>query len=358
MDSLADQIDYVALDQLRLDPRNPRLTEAEQAAVSDQSDLLRVIDKEYDPLTIAESIAEHGYFPSEPMIVLEEGGELIVLEGNRRLCALKGLADPELSATFKNPARWAELHEESKIPDQIPVIKAGSRIGVAPLIGYRHISGIEPWKPLQKARFIADLVDNHEKLSFDDVYEQVGEPRNTVAALYRNRAMLQQARSWGLDTARAESAFGVFTAALNRRALREFVHAPPAPQVNERDLPLADSDETRERMGEFLAWVFGENRVLKDSRKLKELAFVADSESALSVLRDTGNLLEAYAAAGGPEQASVKRLRSAATGIRETLNEFTESPELLASEDVIEAGTECVDLAAQLDQSLPKTSDQ
>jgi hypothetical protein len=358
MEPLANQIDYVSLGKLRLDPKNPRLTEAEQADAMDQSDLLRLIDSQYDPLTIAESIAEHGYFPSEPMIVLEEDTGLTVLEGNRRLCALKGLADPELSATFKNPARWQSLHDGSTLPDEIPVIRARSRTGVAPLIGYRHISGIEPWKPLQKARFIADLVDNDEKLSFDAVYEQVGEPRNTVAALYRNRAMLQQARGWDLDTSRAEAAFGVFTAALNRRALREFVKAPPAPQVNERDLPLADNKETRQRMAEFLAWVFGEKRILTDSRKLKELAFVADSDSALSVLRKTGDLVAAYAAAGGYQQAAVKRLRTAANSMQETLRELTESPELLSEQPVVEAARECVDLAARLDEHLSTTNDQ
>ena len=100
-------------------------------------------------------------------------------------------------------------------------------------------------------------MDEEEQLNFDDVNEQVGEPRSTVAALYRNRAMLKQAHEWGVDTSGAEASFGVFTAALNRKALREFVHAPAPPQVNEREPPLLDTPETRRAMTELLDWVCG-----------------------------------------------------------------------------------------------------
>lgn len=358
MASLGNQIEFVPLSRLEADPKNPRLTQAEQEQAESQAELLELIDREYDPLTIAESIAEHGYFASEPMIVLDEGNEMLtVLEGNRRLAALKGLADPEISKEFKDPPRWESLREEANIPTEVPVIRAESRLGVAPLIGYRHISGIEPWKPLQKARFIADLVDEEEKLSFDQVNEQVGEPRSTVAALYRNRAMLEQAREWGIDTSGPEAAFGVFTAALNRRALRDFVKAPTPPQVNERTKPLPDTDEARDAMQELLDWIFGEDRIIKDSRKLRDLALVVDSPSALAVLRETRNLAEAYAAAGGPQQQVVKRLRSAADGIRDSVLDLSEDPELVADEGVGETAQACVEVAAELAELFPDVKD-
>lgn len=359
MPSLDNQIEFVPLNRLQLDPRNPRLTKAEQETAQSQAELLKVIDREYDPLTIAESIGEHGYFASEPMIVLDDGNDMLtVLEGNRRLAALKGLADPDVSEQFKDPARWQSLREEAAIPADVPVIRAESRLGVAPLIGYRHISGIEPWKPLQKARFIADLVEGEESLSFDQVNEQVGEPRSTVAALYRNRAILEQAREWGIDTSGPEAAFGVFTAALNRRALRDFVKAPPAPQVNERAKPLPDTEEARKALQEFLGWVFGEERIITDSRRLRDLALVVDSPSALGVLRETRNLDDAYAAAGGPQQQVVKRLRSATDGIRDSVHDLNQDVELIADEGVTETAKACVDVAAELAELLPDAKEQ
>ena len=59
----------------------------------------------YDAITIAESIARHGYFESEPLVAVpyeaaypgekrgERSGEYVVVEGNRRLTALRALAD-------------------------------------------------------------------------------------------------------------------------------------------------------------------------------------------------------------------------------------------------------------------------
>jgi len=359
MSSLASQIEFVPLESLQLDPCNPRLTDAEQAGGKTTIEQLKLMDREYDPLTIAESIAKHGYFASEPMIVLDEGSDMLtVLEGNRRLAALIGLADPEVSAQFRDPKRWADLRERTNVPSKVPVIRADSRLGVAPLIGYRHISGIEPWKPLQKARFIANLVDEKEKLSFDEVNEQVGEPRSTVAALYRNRAMLKQAHDWGVDTSGAEASFGVFTAALNRKALRDFVHAPAPPQVNERKQPLPDTTETRAAITELLDWVFGEQRIIKDSRRLRDLALVVESPRALAVLRDTRDLGEAYAAAGGPQQQVVKRLRTAAEGIRDSVRDINETPGLADDDGIAETGQACLRAAAELGELLPDRPEQ
>ena len=55
-------------------------------------DLLRFFDATFEPITVAESISRHGYFGSEPLVVVRENDRWIVLEGNRRLTALLGLA--------------------------------------------------------------------------------------------------------------------------------------------------------------------------------------------------------------------------------------------------------------------------
>ena len=41
---------------------------------------------------------------------------------------------------------------------EIPVIEAEQREDADALIGFRHIAGVEDWKPLQPAQFIAYLV--------------------------------------------------------------------------------------------------------------------------------------------------------------------------------------------------------
>ena len=130
MSSLASQIEFVPLESLRLDPRNPRLTEAEQAGGTTPIEQLKLMDREYDPLTIAESIAEHGYFASEPMIVLDEGhDELTVLEAELPGCSRAYTNPCNVSAQFRDPRRWAQLRERANVPNQVPVIRAAATRG-------------------------------------------------------------------------------------------------------------------------------------------------------------------------------------------------------------------------------------
>jgi hypothetical protein len=145
----------------------------------------------------------------------------------------------------------------------------------------------------------------------------------------------------------------VFTAALNRRALREFVEAPPPPQVNERTEPLPDTDEARAHLGELFDWIFGENKIIKDSRQLRDLALVVDSPSALGVLRESRDLEEAYAAAGGPQQQIVKRLRTATDAIRNSVNDLNQHSTLIDDPDIAETARDCLDVANTLAELLP-----
>ena len=61
---------------------------------------------------------------------------------------------------------------------------------VAPLIGYRHISGIQPWEPFARARFVTRLVDD-QGLPFEEVAELVGVDMSQVRSFYRNYSMLE-----------------------------------------------------------------------------------------------------------------------------------------------------------------------
>ena len=71
-EKLQRQLDDIPIERLVLDSKNPRLPE--DLAEEDQEALVAFIEAQYDVLTVARSIAEHGYFPSEPVIVVEEAG--------------------------------------------------------------------------------------------------------------------------------------------------------------------------------------------------------------------------------------------------------------------------------------------
>ena len=196
--------------KLRLDPQNPRLPEALIGGSQDQ--LLQHIAETYSAIEVARSIALHGYFHSEPLIVIRQSDDdYVVVEGNRRLVALQVLSNPSLADDLDDTSEWHELATHASSPDTIPVVIAPDRQSVAPIIGYRHISGIEAWEPYAQARFIASLVDN-ENLDFGDVANLVGERTSDVAAKYRNYAVVTQAKNnFHIDNSRVIRLFGVFT---------------------------------------------------------------------------------------------------------------------------------------------------
>src|SRR5688500_6205004 len=142
------------LDQLQLDSENPRLPEE---APTDELAIERYIAETYDVIELGRSMSAHGYFSSEPVIAIQPDPHIesyVVVEGNRRLVAARLLRDATRAAGLDEEDEWQELAANAvDLGDEIPVVIAPTRDAVAPIIGYRHISGIEPWDPYQKARF-------------------------------------------------------------------------------------------------------------------------------------------------------------------------------------------------------------
>jgi hypothetical protein len=321
--ALAETVTFLPLSDLHPDPANPRLRHEQRGHLTDD-ELLLFMDQNYEALVVAESIARHGFFGSEPLVVCEEGGRWIVLEGNRRLTALLGLARPELRAQFDKSDLWEELAERRPVAldMQVPVLTAAERSDADALIGFRHISGVMDWKPLQRAQYIAYLVDERRQ-SFLEVADTVGLEEEIVRMLYRNQSIIEQARSLGRrDIADAsERRFGTFTAALNRNGIREFIGARTANRVRERTPQL--NDDKLDAFGELASWLYGTNgqpKVIEETRNLTELAEVLREPAALEELHRSRDLSAAYALTPGPPKRLLRQLATAVGHLRSVAN--------------------------------------
>src|SRR5262249_2106654 len=80
----------IHVEQLLFDVDNPRLR-ADVPTDSTQRDLFDILWRDFAVDEVAASIAANGYFPYEPLFVFPKDGHYVVIEGNRRLAALKGL---------------------------------------------------------------------------------------------------------------------------------------------------------------------------------------------------------------------------------------------------------------------------
>jgi len=142
-----------SLNSIFLDTKNIRLPISETA----QDAILQDLFSNEDTLEIVKSIVQYGIFPDEFPIVVNEKNKLIVIEGNRRLAALKALDNPERIPFFK------ERIKALKNPklQNVRVVIAPSREKAIQLIANKHTINLRrPWKPLRQAYFYKSQIEN------------------------------------------------------------------------------------------------------------------------------------------------------------------------------------------------------
>jgi hypothetical protein len=334
----------VELGSLLLDPFNPRLPKSLQG--QSQEDLAVNLELGFDAYTVAESIAGHGYFTSEPLIVIpgDEGSTWIVVEGNRRLTALLGLTQPEVRRQFAASDRWDELAGRSHVSpeDKIPVVVAPSRESVTPIVGFRHISGILQWQPYAQARYVAALVD--EGKSYADAASLIGIEKKKVADLYRDQAIVEQAQRLGLATGNMEGAFSLLTVAMSSTKLRDHVGAPLSSRLQPGAEPIPSSRVGE--LSELISWIFGSDNSepkITDSRQISTLGNVVASPIGLAALRDGDTLEQAKQKVSesgmDPRERLIRRLvtsKNALLAASEDFGDFADDPEIKGLLDEVE----------------------
>ena len=138
-------------EDLTLDVNNPRFGLAQ---AQDEAHALEILAETADLKELWDSIAERGFEQFEPLVATYEGDNLVVLEGNRRLAAVKLLLNPSQvrSETIRKriPTISAERLETCK---ELPVAIVKDREEAAGYIGFKHVNGPARWSSLAKAKF-------------------------------------------------------------------------------------------------------------------------------------------------------------------------------------------------------------
>lgn len=155
---------------LLLDPHNPRIPDS--STELSQRDIIADLVENDKVLDLAKSIVANGYYPHEALIIVEDGKKKYVLEGNRRLAALKLLLSPEIALMeWEQRFRSLSYQIDTNAIRKVKVIKSPSREAAAPIIMSKHTrSQIESWSPLMQAKFYRNLVERG--LTIDDIAEQ------------------------------------------------------------------------------------------------------------------------------------------------------------------------------------------
>lgn len=135
--------------ELSLDPDNIRL----QVEVSSQEALINDLFVNEDAMQVLESIATNGFFPDEIPVVVTQGKRFVVIDGNRRVAALKVLARPDIV-----PSKAANIRTLVKTTGaairEIEVVVAPDRNSVRHFLASKHTQNTRrPWRPLRQAYF-------------------------------------------------------------------------------------------------------------------------------------------------------------------------------------------------------------
>jgi hypothetical protein len=318
-------IEPIEVSRLLFDDHNFRLSEDTKGL--SQKELLKILNRDFDPLPIAESIVDNGYFVEEPLVVIPKpsSDKFIVIEGNRRLAALKFLLEEDLRPLSGDPNYWELLAKRLKKDiSRVPVVVYQNREELTTFLGYRHITGILRWDPLAKARFINSLVERKgKKGDFVEIARETGSRKATIRDNYvAYRIVLQAKEDFDIDTSKLEKNFSVFYRALGNPSITGFIGLNKDKTPTELRMPVPQKKAVA--LEELIGYIHGTNKaqaVLTDSRQLTKLGEVLSSKPAYNLLRNSRNLDQAFQLTGGEERRLIDNLNQASFYLDESLRD-------------------------------------
>jgi hypothetical protein len=315
------------IELLDFDPENPRFFDsASDAPSSDEKSIVRMMEEENLDELVG-SIGNQGFFPGEPLLVAPNRqlpGRYIVVEGNRRLAALRALRGLIPRANLTQTIADAVENAEFK-PTEVECFLFPQRRDILKYLGFRHISGPRRWEPLSKARYLADLIRNfYHTLPQEDqlisVARDIGSRRSYVAQLLTALNLYDRAKAarfYGLQRVGEEDiSFSLLSTALSYSNIVTFLNLPSRDAIS---VDAVNDDHAKE----LLSWMFAQDQrgdtVLGESRRLKILAAVVASPRAVIELRSNNNLDQAYVFTSGPTETFTKLLAGIESSIADSI---------------------------------------
>ena len=331
-----NEITHLQTETLHFDRQNPRLVEFGIDEHTSDEKILKILWDAMDIRELIQSIAASGYFPHEALIVTEEGGKYIVIEGNRRLAALKVLLEPGL--VQKHGWEVEQIDDEARKKLEIVPCIVSTREASWKYLGFKHVNGPAKWSSYAKAAYIAH-VHNEYGVSLTQIAEQIGDRHNTVQKLYRGWMVLEEAEKNEVyhreNRWNNQLAFSHLYTGLERNGIRTFLDLKPKEDESEEPVPIKKLKE----LGELLTWLYGNKKEKKppvirsQNPDLKYLDQVLTCKEATSELRLTGDLDEAYELSRPSEAVLEEALLSAKRELKKAHSHFStgfnNSPDLL-----------------------------
>ncbi len=295
---MKNSIIWIPIQNLDLDKANPRLPEriGSRKDPVPEEEIISWMLEDASLLDLVISISTNGFFPGEPILVVEDSGRFVVVEGNRRLAACKILLDPDKDWKRKIAIQGIlQGADPNKFPKELPALVFDERRQIVDYLGYRHVTGVQSWSPVAKARYLYGLLDLYRQempnANDETIYRlitrKIASRMDYVKRLLTSFRLFQIIRDNGfykireLDEESLEFS-KLSDAATKYEKIRSFLGI---------DFGLTDPliELRYNHLEELIQWLFEKNNQgqtrIGDSRNLTVLAEVVDSPEALEAFR-------------------------------------------------------------------------
>lgn len=336
----------VDVELLNFDTNNPRFTPDKKPDGNTDQAIISMLASTADLAELIQSIATSGYINIEPLIVVVRGDKLVVLEGNRRLAAIKCLRKNEYAQNAKLSV--PELTQAVlNTLDKILVYRVEKEDDARALIGFKHINGPQAWDAYAKAKYAGEWLDSQQgaehPLSLVDIANRMGDKHATIHRMVTALYVLQQAENndvYSIEERQRKSfSFSHLYTGLSSEEFTEYLGMERRTR-NEDPLKNPVPKENFKKLRKLLIWLYGSKNddaqpiVKSQNPDLGILKDVLGSKVATRELEERGDLTSAFISATPKDVRFSKHLIEANGELQkamETLDGFDPSsqPELV-----------------------------
>jgi ParB-like nuclease domain. len=300
----------LALQCLLLDPNNFRFQDAEDFVYADpkrfadstvQSKAAERLRSE-SLLPLKNSILKNGFLPFERIVVTPySGGKYLVVDGNRRLAALRWIESDQNAGAAVSDAVLETLKAVPVVivpnDDRDPALREA-------LMGIRHVSGIKQWGGYQRAQLVATLKDKY-KLESTEIAQRLGMSSNEVNRRYRAfQALRQMMEHDEFGDAARSTMYPIFHEAVSLPAVRDWLG------WSEESSKFTKTDELTQFYGLISPGQSNEESEPSEAKivsysQIRELRAILDNNEARKILLDPSRtFVEAVAISKREEMAN------------------------------------------------------
>ncbi len=291
------KIQELDLSILDFDRENPRLVEFGLHAGSTDAEMIKILSEVMSVSEIILSISNSGFFENESLIAIKDASRYTIIEGNRRLAAVKIICNYHLYKEFYPsilPPPEQRLVQELQ---KLPVLVEDSREKAWQYIGFKHVNGALKWTSYAKAQYIAQ-VHNEFRIPLNKIALQIGDSNKIVQRLYQSLMVIDQAEKEKVfsrdNIYPSRLYFSHLYTGLQYDGIREFVGLK---DVSEES---AEPVGKHKELGEFLTWLYGDRKsdirpiIQSQNPDLRNLDAVLKIPAAIETLRSTSDLSVAF----------------------------------------------------------------